>query len=148
MTTLSSTSITAGHTLAIPRRRAALAALWLTQIALAAMFLFAGGLKLTGSPEMVGVFDAIGIGQWFRYLTGSIEVVSAVALLVPAWAAFGALLLIPTMAGAVITHLFIVGGSAAPAAVLLLGSLAVAWARRDQLAGGLSTRGTAGSDSR
>ena len=67
-------------------------ALWLTQIALAAMFVFAGGLKLTGAPDMVGLFDAIGIGQWFRYVTGSIEVVSAVALLVPAWAAFGALL--------------------------------------------------------
>jgi len=148
MTTLSSTSITASRTPAIPRRRVALVALWLTQIALAAMFLFAGGLKLAGVPEMVGVFDAVGIGQWFRYLTGSIEVVSAVALLVPAWAAFGALLLIPTMVGAVITHLFIVGGSAAPAAVLLLGSLAIAWARRDQLAGRLSMRNTAGSESR
>jgi uncharacterized membrane protein len=82
---------------------------------------------------MVGLFDAIGIGQWFRYVTGSIEVVSAVALLVPAWAAFGALVLIPTMAAAVITHLFIVGGSAVPATVLLIGSLAIAWARRGQL---------------
>jgi hypothetical protein len=98
------------------------------------MFLFAGGLKLTGAPELVGLFDAIGIGQWFRYVTGSIEVVSAVALLVPAWAAFGALLLIPTMVGAVFTHLFIVGGSAVPATVLLVGTLAIAWARRDQLA--------------
>ena len=115
-------------------------ALWLTQIALAAMFLFAGGLKLTGAPEMVALFDAIGIGQWFRYVTGSIEVVSAVALLVPSWAAFGALLLIPTMVGAVFTHLFIVGGSAVPATVLLTGSLAIAWARRDQLASVLSRR--------
>ena len=85
MTTLSSTSITASQTPAIPRGRVALVALWLTQIALAAMFLFAGGLKLTGAPDMVGLFDAIGIGQWFRYVTGSIEVVSAVALVVPAW---------------------------------------------------------------
>jgi putative oxidoreductase len=134
MTTLSSTSITASHTPAIPRGRGALVALWLTQFAVGAMFLFAGGLKLTGAPEMVGLFDAIGVGQWFRYVTGSIEVVSAVALLVPAWAAFGALLLIPTMLGAVVTHLFIVGGSAVPATVLLIGSLVIAWARRDQLA--------------
>src|SRR5688572_16226789 len=136
MTTLSSTSITASQTPAIVRGRVALVALWLTQIALAAMFVFAGGLKLTGAPEMVGLFDSIGIGQWFRYVTGSIEVVSA--LLVPAWAAFGALLLIPTMAGAVVTHLFIVGGSAVSATVLLIGSLAIAWARRDQLASVLS----------
>jgi putative oxidoreductase len=133
MTTLSSTFIAANQTPAIPRGRVALAALWLTQVALAAMFLFAGGLKLTGAPELVALFDAIGIGQWFRYVTGSIEVVSAVALLVPSWSVFGALLLIPTMVGAVVTHLFIVGGSAMPATVLLIGALVIAWARRDQL---------------
>ena len=83
MTTLSSTAMTANQTPAIPRGRVALVALWLTQIALAAMFMFTGGLKLTGAPELVALFDAIGIGQWFRYVTGSIEVVSAVALLVP-----------------------------------------------------------------
>jgi hypothetical protein len=44
------------------------------------------------------------------------------------------------MVGAVFTHLFIVGGSAVPAAVLLAGSLAVAWARRDQLASVLPRR--------
>ena len=123
---------------AIPRGRVALVALWITQIGLAGMFLFVGGLKLTGAPELVALFDAIGIGQWFRYVTGSIEAVSAVALLVPAWAAFGALLLVPTMVGAVVTHLFIVGGSAAPATVLLIGAIAITWARRDQLASVLS----------
>jgi uncharacterized membrane protein YphA (DoxX/SURF4 family) len=114
--------------------------LWLTQIALAGMFLFVGGLKLTGAPELVGLFDAIGIGQWLRYVTGSIEVVSAVALLVPAWAVFGALLLIPTMVSAVFTHLFVVGGSPVPATVLLIGALVVAWARRGQLASVWSRR--------
>jgi len=138
MTTLTSTALTANQTAAIPRGRLALVALWLTQITLAAMFLFVGGLKLAGAPQLVALFDAIGIGQWFRYVTGSIEVVSAVALLVPTWAAFGALLLIPTMVGAMITHLFIVGGSAMPATLLLVGSLAIAWVRRDQLANALS----------
>ena len=138
MTTLFSTAMTATQAPALLRGR--VVALWLTQIALAAMFMFVGGLKLTGAPQLVALFDAIGIGQWFRYVTGSIEVVSAVALLVPAWAAFGALLLIPTMVGAVITHLFIVGGSPVPATVLLIGSLVIAWARRDQLASVLSRR--------
>ena len=139
-TTVFSTAIAAYQTPALARQRVALVALWLTQIALAGMFLFVGGLKLTGAPQLVGLFDAIGIGQWSRYVTGSIEVVSAVALLVPAWAAFGALLLIPTMVGAVFTHLFIVGGSAVPATVLLIGALAIAWARRDQLASVWSRR--------
>jgi len=134
VTTLFSTTMTARQAPAIPHGRVALVALWLTQIALAGMITLAGGLKLAGVPMMVALFDAIGVGQWFRYLTGSIEVVSAVALLVPSLAPFGALLLIPTMVGAITTHLFIVGGSPVPAAVLLIGSLVIAWARRDQLA--------------
>jgi len=30
------------------------------------MFLMVGFLKLSGDPQMVGLFDAIGLGQWFR----------------------------------------------------------------------------------
>ena len=112
--------------------RARTVALWAAQIAAAGMFLFSGGLKLAGAAEMVGLFDAIGIGQWFRYFTGSIEVVAALLLLTPGLALFGALLAIPTMIGAVVTHLFIVGGSPIPAIVLLAGSSAIAWVRRHQ----------------
>ena len=112
------------------RSRTGTIALWVLQLATAAMFLFVGSSKLAGSPELVGMFDAIGIGQWFRYLTGGIEVVAGLLLLTPSLAFFGALLLIPTMIGAVLTHLFIVGGSAAPAVVLLAVVSAIAWARR------------------
>jgi uncharacterized membrane protein YphA (DoxX/SURF4 family) len=122
-----------------------LIALWGLQVALAALFFIAGGSKLAGAPAMVALFDAIGVGQWFRYVTGLIEVVSAVALLVPALAPFGALLLVPTMIGAIVTHLFIVGGSPAFPALLLLGLLAVAWARRHPLLGALSARHNAGT---
>ena len=134
MTTLFSSAAAVPQTLTIRRGRAALIALWFTQIAMAGMMLMSGGLKLAGVPAMVALFDAIGVGQWFRHVTGAIEVISAVALLVPSLAAFGALLLVPTMVGAIATHLFIVGGSALLPAVLLTASLAITWARRDQLA--------------
>jgi putative oxidoreductase len=123
----------------IRRGRTGLIALWAVQIALAGMFLLAGSSKLLGAPAMVGLFDAIGIGQWFRYLTGLIEVASALALLVPSFAVFGALALVPTMVGAVVTHLFIVGGSPALPAILLVASAVVVWARRHQLLGAFST---------
>ena len=116
--------------------RTGLMVLWVAQIALAGMFLLAGSSKLLSAPAMVGLFDAIGIGQWFRYLTGLIEVGSALALLVPSIAVFGALALVATMVGAITTHLFIVGGSPAVPAILLLGSVGVVWARRHQLLGG------------
>ncbi|HEX3927162.1 MAG TPA: DoxX family protein [Gemmatimonadales bacterium] len=116
-----------------PRGRAALIALWTTQVALAALFLMAGGSKLAGAPAMVNLFKAVGIGQWFRYVTGTIEIASAIALLMPAAAAFGSLLLIPTLVGAVLTNVFILHVSPAMPLVLLLGVAAVAWVRRDQI---------------
>ena len=112
---------------------------WAVQIALAAMFLLAGGSKLLGVPAMVALFEAIGVGQWFRYVTGLIEVSSAIALLIPSFAVFGALALVATMVGAIVTHLFIVGGSPAMPVILLLGSAVVAWTRRRQVLGDRQT---------
>jgi len=130
---MSHSTLTADHTLPGHRGRSGLIALLAFQTVLSGAFLLAGGSKLAGAPALVALFDAIGIGQWFRYVTGAIEVVSAIALLVPALAPFGAVALASTMAGAVMTHLFVVGGSPAPAALLLVGAVVIAWARRDQL---------------
>ena len=116
----------------VQRRRGAKIALWVVQIGLAAMFLMAGGSKLTAAPTMVALFDAIGWGQWFRYVTGAIETSAAVALLIPSAAVYGAMLLIPTMIGAIVTNLFL-GQSVIPPLVLLLVASAVAWARRNEL---------------
>ena len=127
------TSLSLTHTLPVHRGRAALVALWSVQILLAGMFLLAGGSKLLGAPPMVALFNAIGIGQWFRYVTGLIEVGSMLALLVPAVAVFGAVALVPTMIGAIVTELFIVGGSPVPPAILLVGAAVVVWARRHEL---------------
>jgi len=76
---------------ATPVRRglAARIGLWIVQVALAEMFLMAGGSKLAGAPQMVALFDAIGVGQWFRYVTGGIEVSSVLALLWPRTGAAG-----------------------------------------------------------
>ena len=132
MTTLFSATLTAAPK--VHRGVAASAVLWITQVAVAGMLLMAGMMKLGGAAEMVAMFDLLG-GQWFRYVTGVIEVAGAVTLLVPALAPFGALLLLaPTMIGAIATHLFIIGGSPAVPALLLAASLAIAWARRDQFA--------------
>jgi len=105
-------------------------ALWALQIAAAGMFLMVGFLKLSGDPQLVGLFQAIGIGQWFRYLTGSLEVAGAILLLIPRTSGLGALMLAGVMTGAVVTHIFIVGGSPLMAIILLVVTGVVAWARR------------------
>jgi putative oxidoreductase len=107
---------------------------WGLRILAAAAFLAAGGAKLAGVPMMVGIFDHIGIGQWFRVVTGLVEVVGAMAMLVPRSAAFGGLLLAITMASGVLTHLFVIGGSPVPAIVLLLITATIAWLHRSSFA--------------
>ena len=96
-------------------------------------FLAAGSAKLLGVEMMVGTFEAIGVGQWFRYLTGAIEVVSAILLFVPGKQAYGAALLVCTMIGAVAAHLLVLGPSAVPALVLGIFSAIILYAHRDQL---------------
>lgn len=105
-------------------------ALWTLQGLGTAAFIAAGSAKLAGVPAMVEVFDQVGVGQWFRYVTGGIEVIGGLALLHPRTAAFGALLLATTMVFAVLTHLFVIGGSPVPALVLFAVTAAVAWFRR------------------
>ena len=104
--------------------------LWVLQIAAAGMFLMVGFLKLSGNAQLVGLFEAIGLGQWFRYLTGTLEVAGAFLLLIPRTSGLGALMLAGVMIGAVVTHLFIVGGSPLMAIILLVATGVVAWGRR------------------
>ena len=103
---------------------------WGVRILLALAFGAAGLAKLAGVPQMVQVFEAVGFGQWFRYVTGVVEVGGALLLLVPATGFFGGLLLAVTMVCAVATHLVLIGGNPAPAVVLMLLSAFVAWRLR------------------
>ena len=106
------------------------AATWVVRILLALAFIAAGVSKLAGVPAMVQMFDAIGFGQWFRFLTGFVEVSIAVLLLVPRTGFLGAVQAIFTMVGAVIVHLFLIGGSPVPAVVLGVLAAFVAWRLR------------------
>jgi putative oxidoreductase len=91
-------------------------------LAITALLTFAFGAaglsKLAGVEMMVATFDSIGWGQWFRYLTGIIEVGSAILIWVPGKQWIGAGLLVCTMASAVLFHLLVLGPSLIPALVL------------------------------
>jgi uncharacterized membrane protein YphA (DoxX/SURF4 family) len=104
--------------------------LWILQSLAAVVFLLAGGAKLAGAAVTIVAFDEIGLGQWFRYVTGGLEVICALLLLILRAAAIGAALLAATMLGAIVTHRFIIGGSPAIAIALLVIMSIVAWKRR------------------
>jgi len=103
------------------------------KVLLTLAFVAAGVAKLSGVEMMVQTFDAVGVGQWFRYVTGAIEIGGAALLWLRGRQIYGAGLLTCTMAGAVLAHLFIIGPSAIPALILGLLSAVVAYAHRDQL---------------
>lgn len=96
----------------------------LTNIA-AISFMTTGSAKLLGAESAIIMFEEIGFGQWFRYLTGSIEITGAIVILIPPIAFWGALLLSLTMIGAVLIHLFVLGSSPSIALLLLATTLSL-----------------------
>jgi putative oxidoreductase len=116
-----------------PQSKGANTALWVLQGLLALAFVGAASGKLLGKPEMVALFEAVGIGQWFRYVTGLLELTGAVLIVVPRTKFFGAALLCMVMVGAVLTHLFILHSAPTAPAVLLVLAGVVAWVRRGEV---------------
>lgn len=112
------------------RGRAVNFTLWALQALLALMFAMAGLAKVGGDPAMVDMFATIGIGQWFRYVVGALEIAGAVGVLIPRLSGLAALGLVCLMAGATITNLFVLGASPLLPVGLLLVSALVAWGRR------------------
>jgi putative oxidoreductase len=107
---------------------------WILGIFLALVFLLAGGVKLIGVPGMVTEFAQIGIGQWFRYVTGIVEVSGAIGLLIPKFRFWAALQIVAVMVGATGVNLWVlhVPALAGLTAVLMVLALILAWLRRPQ----------------
>ncbi len=108
--------------------------------ALTLVFMAAAGTKLAGLSMMVETFEAIGWGQWFRYVTAFVELGSAALLWFPRMQAVGAGLLMTTMICGALFHVFVIGPSAVPALILAGLCAIVVVIHRDQLLGLLSNR--------
>ena len=116
-------------------RRGVNIGLWVLQVLLAAFFVFASMPKLLGDPTAVQMFDLIGFGQWFRYLTGAVELLGAIGLLIPRLCGLAAFGLGLVMVGAVLAQVFPLGAPAMALSplVLCVVLLLVAWARRGRI---------------
>jgi putative oxidoreductase len=111
------------------RRRALSIALWVLQALLALEFVMAGLAKVFGDPAMVEMFATIGIGQWFRYAVGALELAGAVGVLIPRLCGLVALGLVGLMAGATLTNVLVLGTSPLLPIALLVANDVVAWGR-------------------
>jgi len=120
------------NVLPVASGKSRLITLWTLSGLVALAFIAAGGGKLAGTAVMVELFDKVGLGQWFRYFTGLLEVVGGIGLLVPRYAFHAARLLAIVMVGAIIAHVTVLGGSPAAAVVLFVLTGIIAYLRKPQ----------------
>ena len=103
---------------------------WILQVLIGCLFLFAGVSKLVGVKEMVNFFAQVGLGQWLRYVLGVLEVGSAVALFFPRQAFYGAVVLSVSLVGHIVIHATVLQRPASFLVLLLAVTLLVAYLRR------------------
>ena len=103
-----------------------------TELLLAAVFFLVGGAKLIGRADMIALFRDVGVGQWFRYVTGAVEVTGAALLIVPLLSGVSAFALGGVMVVAALIELFVLHRPPVAALACLGAHTFVAWARMSQ----------------
>ena len=82
---------------------------WSLQVVVAGILLQTLFFKFTGAEESVYIFSTLGAEPWGRLGSGMVELIAALLLLMPKTAPFGAALTMAVMAGAIGSHLTILG---------------------------------------
>src|SRR6266513_571460 len=82
---------------------------WLLRIAAAIILLQTLFFKFTAAPESVYIFTKVGAEPWGRIGSGVIELIAAILILTPRFTWLGSLLAMGVMAGAVLSHLTVLG---------------------------------------
>lgn len=83
--------------------------IWALRLITAAILLQTLYFKFTGAPESVYIFTQMGIEPWGRIGTGVVELVASILLFLPRTIWIGAGLALGAMAGAIASHLFVLG---------------------------------------
>jgi putative oxidoreductase len=97
--------------------------------AIVGIFVGAGGAKLLALGKTVALFDAVGLGQWFRYVTGVAELTGAALLATPRTVLFGTLVLGTLMVGAMGTEMFVLRRLPVSSVTTLAGLIVIVWLR-------------------
>jgi hypothetical protein len=116
---------------------------WALRLIAAAILLQTLFFKFTGAKESVYIFSTLGIEPWGRIGSGVAELIASILLLIPSTVAWGALLSLGVISGAIVSHLIKLGISLpavddhgelfALAVVVFVCSLAVLVMHRQQL---------------
>ena len=79
--------------------------IWLLKLLAAVLMLQTLFFKFTGAEESIYIFSTLGMEPWGRIGTGIMELIASILILIPRTTAFGALLAIGLMSGALFFHL-------------------------------------------
>ena len=82
---------------------------WVLRITAAIILLQTLFFKFTGAPESVYIFTKVGAEPWGRIGSGVVELIAAILILTPRFTWLGSLLAIGVMAGALLSHVIVLG---------------------------------------
>ena len=82
---------------------------WICRVAAAVILLQTLFFKFTAAPESVYIFTKVGLEPWGRIGSGIAELIAAILILIPATTWLGAGLALAVMAGAIFSHLTVLG---------------------------------------
>jgi len=82
---------------------------WVARILAAVILLQTLFYKFSASDESVYIFSALHAEPWGRIGSGVLELIASILILVPRTTAWGALLGLGLMGGAILSHLFVLG---------------------------------------
>lgn len=82
---------------------------WILRLVAAAILLQTLFFKFTAAPESVYIFSKVGLEPWGRIGSGVAELIAAILILIPPATWVGACLALAVMAGAIFSHLTVLG---------------------------------------
>lgn len=82
---------------------------WACRIVAAVILLQTLFFKFTAAPESVYIFTKVGLEPWGRIGSGVVELIAAILLLIPRVTWVGALIAMGVIAGAIMSHLTVLG---------------------------------------
>jgi len=82
---------------------------WIARLVAAIILLQTLFFKFSGAPESVELFTRLGVEPWGRIGTGVLELIASALILIPSTVWAGSLLAIGLMAGALMSHVFVIG---------------------------------------
>jgi len=86
-----------------------LSLLWAARLLAAIIMLQTLFFKFSGAAESVYIFSTLGVEPWGRIGSGIVELIASILILIPRTSWIGAGLALGVMAGAILSHLTVLG---------------------------------------